>query len=136
MSKSTTSLIPQGNIALDAATANMGSPWKMPTYKQTQDLINGTNHTYTTINGVNGVKLTNKTNSSQYIFLPAAGYWSYTSFFDSGSYGHYWTTLPASTGYAHDFRFNQSNEITSSSAYYHPITCGCSVRAIKTFIYK
>ena len=118
MSKNTTSLIPQGNIALDAATANMGSPWKMPTYKQTQDLINGTNHTWTTINGVNGGKFTSKTDSSKYIFLPAAGYWSYTSFFDAAIRCHYWTTLLASTGYAHEIRFDKSNEITSSSAYY------------------
>ena len=53
----------------------MGSPWKMPTYKQTQDLINGTNHTWTTINGVNGGKFTSKFKPNTYIFLPAAGWW-------------------------------------------------------------
>ena len=111
MSKNTTSLIPQGNIALDSATANMGSPWKMPTKNQCQDLIDGTNHTWTTINGVNGGKFTSKTDSSKYVFLPAAGYWSYTSFFDAALCCHYWTTLLASTGYAREIRFDKSNEI-------------------------
>ena len=34
----------------------MGSPWKMPTYNQANELINNTTSTWTTINGVNGRK--------------------------------------------------------------------------------
>ena len=32
----------------------MGSPWKMPTKNQCQKLIDNTNHTWTTLNAVNG----------------------------------------------------------------------------------
>ena len=69
--------IPQGNSTYDAARANMGSPWKMFTQAQGQELIDGTNSTWTTINGVNGRKFTSKTDSSKYIFLPAGGDWNY-----------------------------------------------------------
>ena len=53
----------------------MGSPWKMFTQAQGQELIDGTNSTWTTINGVNGRKFTSKTDSSKYIFLPAGGFY-------------------------------------------------------------
>ena len=59
----------------------MGSPWKMFTQAQGQELIDGTNSTWTTINGINGRKFTSKTDTSKYIFLPAGGYWYYTSNF-------------------------------------------------------
>ena len=72
--------IPQGNATYDAARANMGSPWKMFTQTQGQELIDGTNSTWTTINGVNGRKFTSKTDSSKYIFLPAGGYWNSATF--------------------------------------------------------
>ena len=70
----------------------MGSIWKMPTKTQAQELINGTNSTWTTINGVNGRKFTSKTDSSKYIFLPAGGYWTNTTFNYAASYGWYWST--------------------------------------------
>ena len=66
--------IQQGNATYDAATANMGSPWKMPTIDQYQELINDTNHTWTSINGAAGWKLINKTDSTKYIFFPISGY--------------------------------------------------------------
>ena len=57
----------------------MGSPWKMFTQAQGQELINNTNSTWATINGVNGRKFASKTNSTKYIFLPAGGVWKDTT---------------------------------------------------------
>ena len=54
---------------------NMGKPWMMFTKEQAQELIDNTTYEWTTINGVNGRKFTSKTDSSKYIFLPAAGVW-------------------------------------------------------------
>lgn len=49
----------------------MGSQWKIFTQTQGQELIDGTNSTWTSINGVNGRKFISKTDSTKYIFLPA-----------------------------------------------------------------
>ena len=84
--------IPQGDPTYDAATSNMGSRWKMPTKHQGQELIDKTKHTWTTINGVKGYKFTSKTDSSKYIFLPAAGEWSATEYRGTEKYGSYWTS--------------------------------------------
>ena len=57
----------------------MEAPWKMPTKFQCEELINKTTNTWTAMNGVNGMKFTNKSDSSKYIFTSATGYWSLTS---------------------------------------------------------
>lgn len=82
----------QGDAIHDAARANMGSPWKMPTKTQCVQLISYTNYIWTTVNGVNGIKFTSKTNSSKYIFLPAGGFWVETTLNNLSSYGYYWST--------------------------------------------
>ena len=63
--------IPQGNATYDSARANMREPWMMLTKDQGQELIGNTTSTWNSINGVNGRKFTNKTDTSKYIFLPA-----------------------------------------------------------------
>ena len=63
-----TTLLPED----DAATANWGGDWRMPTKEEWQELLNNTTHTWTTRNGVNGYLFT-ATNGNN-LFLPAAGY--------------------------------------------------------------
>lgn len=85
-----------GNPQYDAARANWGGAWRMPTMKECRELIgrcawkwiispNGKN---------NGYKVTGHNGNS--IFFPAAGSRSYASFFhDDGHYhngGHYWSS--------------------------------------------
>ena len=76
----------------DAVTANWGSGWQMPSIAQCQELINSsyTTTTWTTQNGVNGRKITSKSNGNS-IFLPAAGYRGDTSLSRAGSGGYYWS---------------------------------------------
>ena len=76
----------------DAATANWGSGWQMPSEKQFDELfINGyITRTWTTMNGKYGWKITNKNNGNS-IFLPAAGHRYGTSLDDAGSRGDYWS---------------------------------------------
>ena len=64
----------------------------MPTYIQEKELLDNAPSEWITINGVNGRKITSKTNSSKYIFLPAGGYYRDTTRHDAGSYGSYWST--------------------------------------------
>ena len=60
--------------ALDAATAHLGVPWRMPTDEELSALINNCTTTWTTLNGVYGRLVTGKgAYSSKSIFLPAAG---------------------------------------------------------------
>ncbi len=75
----------------DAAYLNWGNDWRMPSEIQCRELINE-NNTITewiTQNGVNGRKITSKTNGNS-IFLPAAGYRFRNLLQDAGSSGRYW----------------------------------------------
>ena len=118
--------IPQGNATYDAATANMRSPWNMPTTDQYQDLINGTTYTWTTLNGKNGMKFTSKKDSSKYIFLPAGGRYQSLELVNKNVVGSYWTTTYNSVSRAYYMSFNSTSTSMGASNRYG----GDSVRAI------
>lgn len=61
-----TTLLPED----DAATANWGGNWRIPTYWDFQELLNNTTATWTQQNGVNGQLFTAANGNS--LFLPAA----------------------------------------------------------------
>ncbi len=73
----------------DAATANWGATWKMPTKVQWEELIENTTSKWTTHNGVKGRTITSKKNGC-IIFLPAGGWYAdelYAGeFFEDGFY--------------------------------------------------
>ena len=79
------------DLSDDAARTNWGGKWRMPTTAEQDELINNCTWTWTTKNGVNGYKVTSKTNGNS-IFLPAAGYRSGSSVYRVGSYGYYWSS--------------------------------------------
>jgi len=83
----------------DAATANWGSGWRMPSLAQFEELYNRSYTTteWTTVNGVYGRKITSKSNGNS-IFLPAAGYRNGTSLDGEGSDGRYWSRELNSSG--------------------------------------
>ena len=78
----------------DAARANWGGSWRMPTDAELTELREQCTWSWTTQNGVNGYKVTSKksgyTNNS--IFLPAAGCRIDSSLYDAGSYCYYWSS--------------------------------------------
>ena len=78
------------DLSDDAARANWGGKWRMPTKAEQDELRNNCTWTWTTQNGVNGYKVTSKTNGNS-IFLPAAGRRYGTSVDDVGSRGCYWS---------------------------------------------
>ena len=79
----------------DAANANMGGSWHMPTPTQIRELINTANTTSTwmTQDGVNGRLFTSKTDNSKSIFFPAAGYAWDGSVQGSGDCGYVWSSM-------------------------------------------
>ena len=81
-----------GNPQYDAATANWGGAWRMPTKSEQQELLNNCTWEWTSLNGVNGQRVTGSNGNS--IFLPAAGYRDGTSSYDVGSCGDYWSSTP------------------------------------------
>ena len=89
-----------GNLtaAYDAATANWGSDWRMPTLDEMKELVDKCTWSWTTQNGVKGYKVTGSNGNS--IFLPAAGYRHDTSLINAGSYGLYWSATPYSHSYS------------------------------------
>ena len=54
----------------DAATANWGLDWRMPTKEELEELVNNCEFSWTEINGVSGAKYTASNGNS--IFIPAA----------------------------------------------------------------
>jgi hypothetical protein len=92
----------------DAATANWGAPWRMPSLTQIQELIENTTSTWTTQNGVKGRKFTGSNGGT--IFFPAAGYRWYGELSNAGSGGYYWssTLRESGPGIAYYLRFDSS----------------------------
>ena len=77
----------------DAATANWGSGWQMPSHEQMEELYNSSNTTteWTQQNDVNGYKITSNSNGNS-IFLPANGmssYWSRSLNADNSNSAYY-----------------------------------------------
>ena len=55
----------------DAAAVNLGGKWRMPTETEVTELVNMCTWEWTSVNGVNGCKVTGPNGNS--IFLPASG---------------------------------------------------------------
>ena len=82
-----------GNPSYDAATANWGDGWRMPTKEELEELVDKCDWRWMSHGGHNGYKVTGPNGNS--IFLPAAGWRFGTSLDDyAGDYGGYWSSTP------------------------------------------
>ena len=81
-----------GNAQYDAATANWGDKWRMPTIEAFEELIEECDWIYEGVNGVNGYKVVGPNGNS--IFLPLSGYRNGSSLKEAGVEGYYWSSAP------------------------------------------
>jgi hypothetical protein len=94
----------------DAVRAIKGGTWRMPTQYDFAELFNSayTTNEWTTVDGVNGRKVTSKINGKS-VFFPAAGDYDSTSLYGRGAVGYYWSSSWISAASARDLYFNSSS---------------------------
>ena len=78
------------DLADDAARANWGGAWRMPTDAEWTELRKNCTWTWTTLNGVNGYEVEGTNGNS--IFLPAAGFRFIDDLSHAGSFGRCWSS--------------------------------------------
>ena len=76
----------------DAAAANWGGSWRMPTTAEFQALGAAVNTAWTQVNNVYGILCTDIEDSSKTLFFPAAGGCSYGNVSSVGNSGGYWSS--------------------------------------------
>ena len=116
-----------GNAEYDAARANWGGDWRMPTIGELHELRDNCTWTWKTQDGNNGYKVTGPSGAS--IFLPAAGYRYGFSLDvdDAGSYGFYWSSTP---GDYYDGAYRFGFDSSDLDMDYIDRYCGLSVRPV------
>lgn len=114
----------------DIARATWGSKWRMPTWRQMQELIDSCTWSWEPQNNVPGMKVTGPSGKS--IFLPAAGSRSGAYISDNGYYGYYWTgslnTQPTTDGAWYLYFDNSKPQLRSDDCRYY----GNPVRPVAT----
>ena len=110
----------------DAARANWGGTWRMPTIEEFEELRNKCTWTWTTQGGHNGYRVTGPNGKS--IFLPAAGRMEDASLYNVGSIGDYWSAT-------HDYNTTRAWGLGLKSdnhwGFQDSRNEGCSVRPVK-----
>jgi hypothetical protein len=81
----------------DAAYVASNGKFRIPTQDEFDELNTNTTVTLETINGVKGRKFTNKSDSSKYIFIPAAGWCNNGLRYGVGSIGLVWSSWLSSS---------------------------------------
>jgi len=111
----------------DAARANWGGSWRMPTPAEMDELVNYCTWTWTTQNGVNGYSVS-RTGYPDSIFLPAAGYFDGTSRDGAGSDGNCWAAMRYGSRAYHalNLLFCSIYQSVDCDSRYH----GCTVRPV------
>ena len=115
------------NTTYDAARHNMGSPCRMPTVGEFQELNSNCDSEWTDEDGVAGRRFTSRINGNS-IFFPAAGYWYGTGLYYHGSYGNYWSASLYSQAYGYGLGFiSEGVSPASSDGRFY----GLTVRAVQ-----
>ncbi len=111
----------------DVAHVQWGGSWRMPTRSEQDELREKCTWDWTTLNGINGYKVTGPNGNS--IFLPAAGYRGGSRVYLRGVDGYYWSGSLDSgksyDAYCLNFHYDYYNGMSNRSR------CdGCMVRPV------
>ena len=112
----------------DAAHANMGGEWHIPSPEQIQELLSNTTNTWTTQDGVNGRLFTSKKDGTKSIFIPVAGDAWKGSVHGSGDYGGVWSSMLYTDGVSYGHYLGFSSGYVGLDYIYR--YCGLSVRGV------
>ena len=114
----------------DIATKTWGNDWRIPTMMEFEELINNCAWTWTSINGINGYKITSEKMGyyGRSIFLPAAGICRGEYIYDKNSLGNYWaSTLSSDSYYAYCLSISSNYHSTTKQGRY----CGYTIRPVR-----
>ena len=109
----------------DAAYANWGSNWCMPTMEQWQELFENCTCVESTRNGVSGYLVTSNKNSNT-IFLPSTGHWDGTTLNNGALY------FTATTAYLESNLYAMFASPAAKAVYHTGRQLGMSVRPVKS----
>ena len=115
------------DAAHDAATVNLGAPWRMPTDEEFQELYDNCDWEWTTDDGYNGVRFTSRINGKS-IFFAASGYGAGSSWYSRGASGYYWSASFSSSCVARLLGFNSGGV---NPQYYNIRYYGFAVRPVQ-----
>ena len=115
------------NNTYDMARHNMGSPCRLPTVGEFQELHNNCDSEWTDEDGVPGRRWTSRINGNS-VFFPASGYYNGTTLYYRGSDGIYWSSSYISETYAYLLSF-YSGDVNPAS--HSNRRLGFSVRAVQ-----
>ena len=111
----------------DAATANLGDDWRMPTDAEMTELRESCTWNWTTRGGINGYDVTGPNGNS--IFLPTAGACDYDmGVSTAGDRGFYWTSSLHSNSTTHSFGITFWNSGVGRNGYVRFI--GMTIRPV------
>lgn len=111
----------------DAATANWGAPWQMPTQTQCEELYEKCTSEWTIQNGING-RIFKGPNGGT-IFLPSGGYYLNEKMERQGQFGMYWSSSPVVPSSIFAYTLNFASDFVNCSQYSR--IGGRSVRPVK-----
>ena len=115
-----------GDSRYDAAKANWGGSWRLPTKEELKELKENCTWIWTTQGGKKGCKVTGPNGNS--IFLPAAGNRDGTTLYYTGEGGIFWSSTPyeSDTDKAYCLSFRSEHQVMGRSDHYY----GRSVRPV------
>jgi uncharacterized protein (TIGR02145 family) len=77
----------------DAVRNTLGSPYRLPTFSEMEELVNNASWEWTTMNGVPGYKVSSNINSERFIFLPTTGWLNSSGALQyANTRGNYWSS--------------------------------------------
>jgi hypothetical protein len=115
------------NNTYDMARHNMGSPCRLPTVGEFQELNSNCDSEWTDEDGVPGRRWTSRINGNS-VFFPASGYYDGTTLSYRGSSGNYWSSSYISQTDAYYLYFNSGGVYPAG---YDNRRYGFSVRAVQ-----